>query len=66
MKLPGMPDFRRRDLLKVTGTAAALGVILLTARVALPADSQKRKIGIIGSGRVGSALGACGPRLETR
>jgi predicted dinucleotide-binding enzyme len=57
MKLPGMPDFRRRDLLKVTGTAAALGVILLTARVALPADSQKMKIGIIGSGRVGSALG---------
>ena len=57
MKLQGIPDFRRRDLLKVTGTAAALGVIPLTARVALAADSQKMKIGIIGSGRVGSALG---------
>ena len=37
--------------------AAALGVLPLPARVAMPADSQKMKIGIIGSGHVGSALG---------
>jgi 8-hydroxy-5-deazaflavin:NADPH oxidoreductase len=49
-------DFRRRDLLKVTG-ALALSVIPLTAAVAMAADSQKLKIGIIGSGHVGSALG---------
>jgi len=58
MKGHGIPDFRRRDLLKVTGAAAALSVIPLTARVARGADSQKVKIGIIGSGHVGGALGA--------
>jgi 8-hydroxy-5-deazaflavin:NADPH oxidoreductase len=57
MKVHGIPDFRRRDLLKVTGAAAALSVVPLTARVAMAADSQKVKIGIIGSGHVGSALG---------
>jgi 8-hydroxy-5-deazaflavin:NADPH oxidoreductase len=53
-------DFRRRDLLKLTATAAALSVIPVTARFAMAAeaaDSQKVKIGIIGSGHVGSALG---------
>ena len=57
MKVHGIPDFRRRDLLKVTGATAALSVIPLTARVAMAADSPKLKIGIIGSGHVGSALG---------
>ncbi len=57
MKVRGIPDFRRRDLLKAAGSAAALGVMALEARVATPADSLKMKIGIIGSGRVGSALG---------
>ena len=58
MKLHGIADRRRRrDLLKVTGVAVALSVIPLTARVAMAADSQKMKIGIIGSGHVGSALG---------
>jgi len=57
MKVQGIADFRRRDLLKVIGTAAALSVIPLTARVAMAVDSQKVKIGIIGSGHVGSALG---------
>lgn len=57
MKVTGIPDFGRRKLLKVTGAAAALSVIPLTARVAMAADSQKLKIGIIGSGHVGSALG---------
>ena len=57
MRVHGIPDFRRRDLLKVVGAAAALSVMPLTPRVAMPADSQKVKIGIIGSGHVGSALG---------
>jgi 8-hydroxy-5-deazaflavin:NADPH oxidoreductase len=57
MTVHDIPAFRRRDLLKVTGAVAALSAIPLTARVATAADSQKVKIGIIGSGRVGSALG---------
>lgn len=57
MRVRGKPDLFRRDLLKVAGVAAALGVVPLTARVALAADNQKMKIGIIGSGHVGSALG---------
>jgi predicted dinucleotide-binding enzyme len=57
MRVRGKPDHCRRDLLKVAGVAAALGLVPLTARVAMAADSQKMKIGVIGSGRVGSALG---------
>jgi 8-hydroxy-5-deazaflavin:NADPH oxidoreductase len=60
MKALGTADFCRRDLLKMIGAAAALSVIPVTARVAMAAetaDSQKVKIGIIGSGHVGSALG---------
>jgi predicted dinucleotide-binding enzyme len=57
MKAHGIPDFRRRALLKVTGAAVALSVIPVTAPVAIAADSQKVKIGVIGSGNVGSALG---------
>jgi len=57
MKVRGIPDFRRRDLLRVSGAAAALSVIPLTARVAMAADSPKLKVGVIGSGHVGSALG---------
>jgi len=53
----GPADFRRRDLLKVTGTALVLSVIPLTARVAMAAGGHKLRIGIIGSGHVGSALG---------
>jgi len=62
MKVRRIPGFRRRDLLKVTGSAAALSVIPLTARVAMAADGQKMKIGIIGSGHVGSALGGAWAR----
>jgi 8-hydroxy-5-deazaflavin:NADPH oxidoreductase len=51
------PDFRRRAMLKVAGAAAALSVLPLAAGVVNAADSQKMKIGIIGSGHVGSALG---------
>jgi predicted dinucleotide-binding enzyme len=57
MKTHGTPRFSRRDILKVTGVAAALGVLTITAGIVNAADSQKLKIGIIGSGHVGSALG---------
>jgi predicted dinucleotide-binding enzyme len=47
----------RRYVLKVAGAAAALGVLSTTASVVNAADDMKMKIGIIGSGHVGSALG---------
>jgi predicted dinucleotide-binding enzyme len=56
MKTPSIPDHRRRDLLKAVGAAAALGTLPLSDRVAV-AYSGKVKIGIVGSGNVGSALG---------
>src|SRR6202163_4700378 len=56
-KMHGTPDFSRRDMLKVTGVVVALSVLPITARIVDAADSQKMKIGIIGSGHVGSALG---------
>ena len=49
--------FTRRDTLKWIGVAAALGVLPIRASMVDAADSQKLKIGIIGSGHVGSALG---------
>src|SRR5438270_1073952 len=57
MRVRGKPDIFRRDLSKVPGMAAALDVVPLTARVPLAADKQQMKIGIMGSGHVGSALG---------
>jgi D-arabinose 1-dehydrogenase-like Zn-dependent alcohol dehydrogenase len=57
MKMHGTPDFSRRDMLKMTAVAAALSVLPITTRIVNAADSQKMKIGIIGSGHVGSALG---------
>ena len=57
MKTQRTPDFSRRDMLKVTGAAAALSVLPIASRVVEAADSLKMKIGIIGSGHVGSALG---------
>src|SRR6202162_1799811 len=56
-KMHGSPDCSRRDMLKVAGVAAALSVLPITARIVNAADSRKMKIGIIGSGHVGSALG---------
>jgi 8-hydroxy-5-deazaflavin:NADPH oxidoreductase len=47
----------RRDMLKATGVAVALSVLPITASTINAADPQKLKIGIIGSGHVGSALG---------
>jgi len=54
MKFRGLPDALRRDFLKATTALAALSAIPLATRAA---ESQKVKIGVIGSGRVGSALG---------
>ncbi len=45
----------RRDMLKAT--VAAAGVQALPAAIARAAERQKMRIGIIGSGHVGSALG---------
>ena len=53
----GSLRFSRRDMLKITGVAAALSVLPLTAKIANAADNPKMKIGIIGSGHVGGALG---------
>jgi 8-hydroxy-5-deazaflavin:NADPH oxidoreductase len=47
----------RRDMLKATGVAVALSVLPITASTINAADPQKLRIGIIGSGHVGSALG---------
>ncbi|HTC50520.1 MAG TPA: NADPH-dependent F420 reductase [Steroidobacteraceae bacterium] len=57
MTQPRILDLGRRDLLKVAALAAALGTTPLTVRVLMAADGSKPRIGIIGSGRVGSALG---------
>jgi predicted dinucleotide-binding enzyme len=51
-----MADRRRRDVLKAAVAAAALGLGNWAARVAA-AESKPLKIGMIGSGNVGSALG---------
>lgn len=50
------PDPSRRDLLKAAGAAATLGVLSFGQPVAI-AQNGKPKIGVIGSGQVGSALG---------
>jgi 8-hydroxy-5-deazaflavin:NADPH oxidoreductase len=44
-------------MLKATGVAVALGVMPITSNIVNAADSQKLKIGVIGSGHVGGALG---------
>jgi predicted dinucleotide-binding enzyme len=53
----GTLRFSRRGMLTAAGVAVALGVLPITASIVVAADSQKIKIGIIGSGHVGSALG---------
>jgi predicted dinucleotide-binding enzyme len=50
------PDPGRRDLLQAAGRVALLSVLPLTVKV-VAADGKRSKIGIIGSGHVGSALG---------
>jgi len=49
--------FTRRDLLQLAGATAALGALPLSARMARAAEGQTMRIGILGSGHVGSALG---------
>jgi 8-hydroxy-5-deazaflavin:NADPH oxidoreductase len=49
-------DPHRRHLLKAAAAAGVLGALPLAVR-AIAAESKKTKIGMIGSGRVGSALG---------
>lgn len=56
MKIRAIPELGRRDLLKAAAGAAALCVLPLAGPVA-SAQSRKMKIGMIGSGNVGSALG---------
>jgi predicted dinucleotide-binding enzyme len=56
MKARSVADPHRRDLLKAAGAAAVLGALPLSLRV-IAAESKKMKIGMIGSGRVGSNLG---------
>jgi 8-hydroxy-5-deazaflavin:NADPH oxidoreductase len=53
----GILRFSRRDMLKATGVVVAFSVLSTTVSIVNSADSQKIKIGIIGSGHVGSALG---------
>jgi predicted dinucleotide-binding enzyme len=55
MKIRGIAP-SRRELLKAVGAAALFSTLLLTAAVTLAQD-EKPKIGLIGSGNVGSALG---------
>jgi hypothetical protein len=56
MKAPRVPDLRRRDILKAAGAIIALRP-LLAEKVFAATDAGKIKIGVIGSGNVGSALG---------
>jgi len=56
MKVRDLPDSRRRDVLKVVGAGAMLGALSLIESAAL-AQSRKLPIGMIGSGKVGGALG---------
>jgi hypothetical protein len=56
MKERGVPNIRRREILEAAGAVAALHPLLLT-KVAAAAVDKKIRIGIIGSGNVGSALG---------
>lgn len=57
MKTHATRGFRRRELLKLVGMAAAVSVLPASGDLAVAAEGRSLKIGIIGSGRVGSALG---------
>lgn len=56
MKVCGVPNPHRRALLKAAGAAAAVAALPLASNRAAAAGS-KMKIGMIGSGHVGAALG---------
>jgi 8-hydroxy-5-deazaflavin:NADPH oxidoreductase len=57
VQMHGTQGISRRALFMGLGWAAALCVLSTTASVVRAADDKKLKIGIIGSGHVGSALG---------
>jgi len=56
MKLRNVRDRRRRDLLKAAGAGGVLCALPLIGSFAAAQD-RKLKVGMIGSGKVGSALG---------
>jgi predicted dinucleotide-binding enzyme len=56
MKVPGVPDLRRRDILKAAGAIIVLHPFLPT-KVSAATDTGKIRIGVIGSGNVGAAIG---------
>jgi predicted dinucleotide-binding enzyme len=56
MKKNGIGDLRRREILKAAGAVVGFGPMLL-ATAARAAGDAKVKIGVIGSGNVGAALG---------
>jgi predicted dinucleotide-binding enzyme len=56
MNVGEVVSLRRRDLLKAVGAAVGLGILPLAERAAA-ANTAKMRIGMIGSGNVGSALG---------
>jgi predicted dinucleotide-binding enzyme len=56
MNVGEVVSLRRRDLLKAVAAAVGLGILPLAERAAA-ANTPKMKIGMIGSGNVGSALG---------
>jgi predicted dinucleotide-binding enzyme len=56
MKAPDIRALPRRDILRAAGAVLALGPLLL-GKVAAAAGDAKTKIGVIGSGNVGSAIG---------
>ena len=55
MKVPGTRNLRRRDILKAAGALVAVRPLLFAEATA--AGDGKVKIGVIGSGNVGTALG---------
>ena len=55
MKVRGIRNFRRRDILKAAGAIVAVRPLLFANATA--AGDGKVKIGVIGSGNVGTALG---------
>jgi 8-hydroxy-5-deazaflavin:NADPH oxidoreductase len=57
MKTRSAPDPRRRQLLKAAAATVAVGSLAFVARLAAARGPKLVRIGMIGSGRVGSALG---------
>jgi 8-hydroxy-5-deazaflavin:NADPH oxidoreductase len=57
MKTRRVPDLHRRDVLKAAAAVIAAGSLPLATRLAAARGARAVRIGMIGSGRVGSALG---------